>query len=86
MLIEQPSGKFAKKKMLIRLPDDQRLKNSEVIFLKSECVCCHKMYKAFNNRVLRLPLAIVLLNTTFRPGNSGLLQVSKNLQSMLPNR
>ena len=28
----------------------------------------------FNNRVLRLP-AIVLLNTTFRPGNSGLLRV-----------
>ena len=27
-----------------------------------------------NNRVLRLP-AIVLLNTTFRPGNSGLLRV-----------
>ena len=26
-----------------------------------------------NNRVLRLP-AIVLLNTTFRPGNSGLLR------------
>ena len=29
---------------------------------------------SFNNRVLRLP-AIVLLNTTFRPGNSGLLRV-----------
>ena len=28
----------------------------------------------FNNRVLRLP-AIVLLNTTFRPGNSGLLRI-----------
>ena len=28
----------------------------------------------FNNRVLRLP-AIVFLNTTFRPGNSGLLRV-----------
>ena len=28
----------------------------------------------FNNRVLRLP-AIVLLNTTFRPGNSGLLRL-----------
>ena len=28
----------------------------------------------FNNRVLRLP-AIVLLNTTFRPANSGLLRV-----------
>ena len=30
--------------------------------------------KIVNNRVLRLP-AIVLLNTTFRPGNSGLLRV-----------
>ena len=27
-----------------------------------------------NNRVLRLP-AIVLLNTRFRPGNSGILRV-----------
>ena len=30
--------------------------------------------RTFNNRVLRLP-AIVLLNTTFRPGNSSLLRV-----------
>ena len=32
------------------------------------------LYFMVNNRVLRLP-AIVLLNTTFRPGNSGLLRV-----------
>ena len=33
---------------------------------------------SFNNRVLRLP-AIVLLNTTFRPGNSGLLGICPSL-------
>ena len=37
-------------------------------------VWCSETSFFLNNRVLRLP-AIVLLNTTFRPGNSGLLRV-----------
>ena len=44
-------------------------------FVKIVAGCC-SILKTWldNNRVLRLP-AIVLLNTTFRPGNSGLLRV-----------
>ena len=40
------------------------------------CLACTKHNKnySFNNRVLRLP-AVVLLNTMFRPGNSGLLRL-----------